>query len=82
MIYSHDLSKPTILIEIKRVKKTEKMNSEDLDKILTETAKQALAQIAEQNYLTEAKQRGRTHILKIGLAFCGKHFQIQSSSTL
>ncbi len=41
MIYSHDLSKPTILIEIKRVKKTEKMDSEDLDKILTETAKQA-----------------------------------------
>jgi hypothetical protein len=79
MIYSHDASKPTILIEIKRIKKTEKMNSEDLEKILTETEKQALAQIAEQNYLSEAKQRERTYILKIGLAFCGKHFQIQSA---
>ena len=78
MIYSHDLSKPTIILEIKRVKKTEKMSSDDLDKILTETAKQALTQITQQSYLSEAKQRGRTHILKVGLAFCGKHFQIQS----
>ena len=77
MIYSHDLSKPTLLLEIKRVKKPEKMSSDDLDKILTETAKQALTQITQQSYLSEAKQRGRTHILKVGLAFCGKHFQIQ-----
>ena len=34
MIFSHDLSKPTILIEIKRVKATEKMDTADLDKIL------------------------------------------------
>ncbi len=80
MIYSHDLSKPTLLLEIKRVKKTEKMSPDDLDKILTETAKQALTQITQQSYLSEAKQRGRTHILKVGLAFCGKHFQIQTAS--
>jgi hypothetical protein len=65
-------------MEIKRVKMTEKMSVDDLDKILTQTAQQALAQIQEQNYLSEAKQRGRTNILKIGLAFCGKHFQIQA----
>jgi hypothetical protein len=49
MIYSHDVSKPTILIEIKRVKKSEKMSLEDLEKILAETAKQALTQIEQQN---------------------------------
>ncbi len=80
MIFSHDLSKPTILIEIKRVKKTEKMSAEDLDKKLTEAAQQALTQIQQQNYLSEAQQRGRTNILKIGLAFCGKHFNLQSES--
>lgn len=78
MIFSHDLTKPTILIEIKRVKKTEKMNAEALEKILIETAREALLQIQQQNYLSEARQRGRTNIIKIGLAFCGKQFQIQA----
>lgn len=78
MIYSHDVTQPTILIEIKRVKMTEKMNADDLDQILTRTAQQALAQIQKLNYLSEARQCGRTNILKIGLAFCGKQFQIQA----
>ena len=78
LIFSHDITKPTILMEIKRVKMTEKMSADDLDKILTQTAQQALAQIQQQNYLSEARQRGRTNIMKIGLAFCGKHFQIQA----
>ena len=78
MIFSHDITKPTILLEIKRVKKIEKMNTDDLDKVLTQSAQQALVQIQQQNYLSEARQRGRTNIIKIGLAFCGKHFQIQA----
>ncbi len=78
MIFSHDVTKPTILLEIKRVKKTEKMNADDLDKVLVQTAQQALTQIQQQNYLSEARQRGRTNIIKIGLAFCGKHFEIQA----
>jgi PD-(D/E)XK nuclease superfamily len=69
------------LLEIKRVKKTEKMSPEDLEKVLTETAQQALMQIEQQNYLSEARQRGRTNIIKIGLAFCGKHFQIQAEKS-
>jgi hypothetical protein len=81
MIFSHDLAKPTILLEIKRVKKNERMSTEDLEKILTETAQQALMQIQQQNYLSEARQRGRTNIIKIGLAFCGKHFQIQAEKS-
>jgi Predicted AAA-ATPase/PD-(D/E)XK nuclease superfamily len=76
MIFSHDLSKPTILMEIKRVKSTGKTHTE-LERILSETAQQALTQIQQQNYLAEAKQRGRTYVLKIGLAFCGKQFKIQ-----
>lgn len=60
------------------MKKTEKMSTEDLEKMLTETAQQALIQIQQQNYLSEARQRGRTYIIKIGLAFCGKYFQIQA----
>ena len=35
LIFSHDITKPTILMEIKRVKRTEKMSADDLDKILT-----------------------------------------------
>jgi hypothetical protein len=31
------------------------------------------------SYLAEAKQRGSTNILKIGLAFCGKRFKIKYS---
>ena len=54
------------------------MNADDLDKVLAQTAQQALAQIQQQNYLSEACQRGRTKIIKIGLAFCGKRFEIQA----
>ncbi len=54
------------------------LNSAEIIQDCLEKAKQALTQITQQNYLSEAKQRGRTHILKVGLAFCGKHFQIQA----
>ena len=52
------------------------MKPEYLEKVLTETAEQALAQIQQQNYLSEARQRGRTNIIQIGLAFCGKRFHL------
>jgi hypothetical protein len=78
MIFSHELSKPTILMEIKRVKMSEKISIENLDKLLAQTAQQALKQIEQQNYISEVIQRGRSNILKVGLAFCGKHFQIQA----
>ena len=78
MIFSHDITKPTILIEIKRIKMAEKLSANDLDKLLVQAAQQALVQIQKLNYLSEARQRGRTNILKIGLAFSGKHFQIRS----
>ena len=78
MIFSHDVNRPTILLEIKRVTAAQKKDTADLDELLSQTAAQALAQIHQQQYLTEAKQRGRTKLLKIGLAFCGKHFKIKA----
>lgn len=74
MIFSQDERKPTILIELKRVPK----DTPDLNKALEQAAQQALDQIGLKNYAAEANQRGRTHILKIGLAFSGKRFQIRS----
>lgn len=80
MIYSHDASKPTILLEIKRVRRPDTQDPALIDKLLTEAATQAMAQIHQQKYLTEARQRGRTNLLAIALAFCGKRFQLQTSS--
>lgn len=74
MIFSHDKNRPTILIELKRVPK----DAADLDKALTQAAQQALEQIELQNYAAEARQRGRTNILKIGLAFSGRRFKLTS----
>lgn len=76
MIFSKDDSRPTILLEIKRITADEKRNAADLNQLLTETAQQAVLQIQQQKYLAEARQRGRKNILKMGLAFCGKRFKI------
>jgi hypothetical protein len=80
MIFSHDKNKPTILIEIKRVPK-DTLNNLDpslREEALEQAAQQALNQMELQNYAAEARQRGRTHILKIGLAFSGKCFKLLS----
>ncbi len=74
MIFSHDENKPTIIIELKRVPK----NTPNLDQALEHAAQQALEQIQLQSYTTEARQRGRTNILKLGLAFSGKQFRLLS----
>ncbi len=76
MIFSHDKNRPTILIEFKRVPK----DTTDLEKALTQAAQQALEQVELKNYAAEARQRGRTHILKIGLAFSGSRFKLLSTS--
>ncbi len=73
MIFSHDENKLTILIELKRVPK----DTPNLDQALEQTAQQALEQMELQNYATEARQRGRTKILQIGLAFSGKRFKLR-----
>jgi hypothetical protein len=79
LIFSHDFTKPTIIFELKRVKKPKATTTdEELETLLNNTATAALNQITAQNYLTEAKKLGATNIIEIGLAFCGKQFAIKS----
>ncbi len=78
MIFSHDENKLTILIELKRVPK----ETPNFDQALEQAAQHALEQMELQNYAAEARQRGRTKILQIGLAFSGKRFILKSTSPL
>lgn len=75
MIFSRDPNQPTLLLEFKRVNKTK--DSEPLTTQLEQAAQEALAQIAQQKYVAEARQRGSQKLIKIGIAFSGKHFAIQ-----
>lgn len=77
LILSHDKNKPTLLLEFKRVDAIK--DPDQLEHKLEQAAQEALKQIEQQHYLAEAQQRGCIKILKIGLAFCGKHFKLQSS---
>ena len=54
---------------------------EQLTAHLEEAAKEALHQINQKRYLAEVEKRGCTHILKIGIAFCGKRFKMQAEQT-
>jgi len=78
MIFSRDLNKPTLLLEFKRVNKTK--DSEQLTLLLEQAAQEALTQIAQQKYAAETKQRGCQKLIKIGIAFSGKHFAVRWES--
>ncbi|MCE3237677.1 MAG: Protein of unknown function (DUF1703)/Predicted AAA-ATPase [Gammaproteobacteria bacterium] len=75
LIFSRDKNKPTLLLEFKKVDFVKE--PEQLDIHLEQAAQEALNQIDQKHYMAEAKQRGSTDILKIGLAFCGKRFKIK-----
>ncbi len=47
---------------------------------LEKTAKQALQQIIDKDYVKELKQQGVQHIIKIGIAFAGKQIKVVSGS--
>lgn len=65
---------------LKAREKTKNCNQcEELVALLGKAAEEALNQIEVQSYVAEAKKRGRTNILKIGLAFCGKEFIIKTA---
>jgi hypothetical protein len=72
VIFAKDKVKPSILFEFKRVKDDSKNRNEMLEK----TAIDAVHQITKNNYITELKQHGAKEVIKIGLAFCGKHFKM------
>jgi hypothetical protein len=76
LIFARDKNKPSLLLEFKKVSAKDK-EPEQLDIRLEQASQEALDQIDQKHYLAEAKQRGCTHILKIGLAFCGKRFKIK-----
>ena len=79
MIFSRDPNKLTLLLEFKKIDAVQ--NSEALEINLMKVAKEAIEQINQLGYMTEAKQRGYSNILKIGLAFCGKRFKIAYEQT-
>src|SRR3989338_322998 len=51
-----------------------KVAEEDED--LKESAKEALQQIEQRGYEAEVRQAGLHHIIKVGLAFCGKKVEV------
>ncbi|MCE3239445.1 MAG: Protein of unknown function (DUF1703)/Predicted AAA-ATPase [Gammaproteobacteria bacterium] len=75
LIFSRDKSKPTLVLEFKKINALQ--SSENIEIQLEKAAQEALNQIDQKHYVAEAKQRGSTHILKIGLAFWGKRFKIK-----
>ncbi|MBF0208711.1 MAG: PD-(D/E)XK nuclease domain-containing protein, partial [Oligoflexia bacterium] len=78
MIVPKDENKLGIVFELKSLKeipKKEQMVSRALDKC----AKEALVQIEEKNYASGMYQRGIKEIIKIGIAFAGKRFQIATA---
>lgn len=79
-IIPKDTKKNAIIFEIKSVlpPKVPKSKLPDaLEKILTKEAQEALEQINRKQYVLELVQRGFENIVKIGLAFSGKEFDIQ-----
>lgn len=72
MIFSRDPEKLTLLFEFKKVDvpKTKR----DVIGLLKKAAAEALLQIEQQAYFSEAKKRGAKRLLKIGIAFSGKRF--------
>jgi hypothetical protein len=77
MIFSHDRSKPTLLLEFKRVEIVK--DTDLLLQKLEQAAQAAVEQISHTHYFAEAKKHGSTHIIQIGLAFCGKRFKLHAA---
>ncbi len=80
-IIPKDISKPAIILEIKSIsppKVSGQKSSENSDDILMKEAQKALEQINRNQYAIEIVQRGIANIVKIGLAFSGKKFQVAS----
>ena len=67
--------KLTIIMEFKIVKLMNKKENAQI-KLLKQTAQEALKQIDEKKYMTEAIQYGAKKILKIGIAFSAKQFSV------
>jgi hypothetical protein len=75
IIFAEDKNKLSLIFEFKKIE-ADKKNSSEVETLLAHSAKKGVEQITQKNYIAELKQRGVTKILKIALAFCGKHFKM------
>ncbi len=70
MIIPKNHTLPGIIIEFKKVRKA-------INETLEAAADAALAQIEEKQYAVELQKRNITNIIKLGIAFEGKHVLVQ-----
>ncbi len=77
IIIPKETHKLAIILELKSVKPVK--NEDNLTALLKQEAELAIVQINKTVYDSEIKQRGITNILKIGLAFSGKQFQVAAN---
>ena len=69
---------PGIIIELKVLK--DGVTESRIDTELEASAKEALAQIERQQYVTAMKQQGITHFFKVGVSFYKKHVKLLSGT--
>lgn len=69
---------PGIIIELKVLK--DGVTESRIDTELEASAKEALAQIEKQQYVTTMKQQGITHFFKVGVSFYKKHVKLLSGT--
>ena len=69
--------KEGIIFELKILKNSENLNSDKIHEKLENECEIALKQIEEKEYTSTLKNAGVEKILKIGIAFLGKEFEIK-----
>ena len=74
----YDKKMPGIIIELKVLK--DGVAESRIDSELEASAKEALAQIERQQYVTAMKQQGITHFFKVGVSFYKKHVKLLSDT--
>ena len=75
LLLSHDPTRLSIVLEFKRVEPEKSVLK--LTKKLEAAAKAGLTQIEVQQYAALAEQKGQGKVLKVAIAFCGKHFALR-----
>ncbi len=74
----YDKKMPGIIIELKVLK--DGVNESCIETALETSAKEALAQIERQQYVTAMKQEGITHFFKVGVSFYKKNIKLMSET--
>ena len=67
-----------IIFELKIVNLVEKLEKDNLEKKLEKECEIALRQIDEKKYSSVLRNAGVEKVLKIGIAFFGKEFEVKS----